>query len=140
MNDLPAILDDPRTAPGGNDAARAAQSCVTRQRLQEFARLPTGWAGDRTIPPRRETLAGIDRLLDDLPKAIALPHASASGDGEIGLTWYRNSDRFSATASPEGHLVWVSKIGDEYHDGGILMLASPSFEPFLKALADFFRE
>ena len=127
------------SASGQSDARppRSTRLALLRDRIQSFAWLPEGWAGDGTIPPPRQVVGHVDRLLLGLPEDRALPYATASGEGEIGLTWFRGEDRLSATASPEGHLLWVIKSGGQFLDGEIVPLASESFEPLHKALVHF---
>ena len=134
---LTALKEEPATGQPDARPPRSTRLAALRDRVQSFARLPEGWAGDGTIPPPREVVAPVDRLLLGLPEDMPLPYATASGEGEIGLTWFRGEDRLSATASPEGHLLWVIKTGGQFRDGEIVPLASESFEPLHKALVPF---
>ena len=119
------------------EAIRAAQLNALRDRLEEFVRLPEGWAGPGTVPPSSLLASQVGRLLEELPKDAPLPQATASGEGEIGLTWFRGDDCLDALASPDGHLTWVLKIGDAFLEGDVLELSSRSLAPFHEALADF---
>ena len=132
-----APLQKPETESADARPVRATRLAVLRDRIQSFAWLSGGWAGNGTIPPSREVVGHVDRLLLRLPEDMTLPYATASGEGEIGLTWFKGEDRLSATASPEGHLLWVMKIDGQFLDGEIAHLASESFEPLHKALVHF---
>ena len=134
---LTALKEEPATGQPDARPPRSTRLTALRDRVQSFARLPEGWAGDGTIPPSRQVVGHVDRLLLGLPEDMTLPYATASGEGEIGLTWFRGEDRLSATASPEGHLLWVSKVGGQFLDGEILPLASESFKPLHKAFVHF---
>ena len=134
---LTALKEKPATGQSDARPPRSTRLATLRERIQSFAWLPEGWAGDGTIPPSREIAGHVDRLLLALPKDVTLPYATASGEGEIGLTWFKGEDRLSATASPEGHLLWVMKIDGQFLDGEIVHLASESFEPLHKALVHF---
>lgn len=52
-------------------------------------------------------------IIETLNPGIPLPQVSTSSDAEIGLSWFKNEDRFEATIWPDYHLVWVAMINGE---------------------------
>jgi hypothetical protein len=118
---------------------RAAKIALLRTRLADFGRLPGGFAGEQTVPPSSDVIAQIGYLLFSWPDDLELPQVTASGEGEIGLTWFKGDDCFDAIVSPDGYLTWVSKVGDEFLEGDVLKLSSQSFDPLHVALAAFFK-
>ena len=129
MNDAPVLLQEPFDRGRSTRSERFAQLNAIRVRVQGFVHLPKNWAGDDTIPPSPAVADHVDRLLRELPEDAVVPYATASGEGEIMLTWFHGEDRLTATASPEGHLLWVSKVAGQFHDGEVLPLDSASFAP-----------
>ena len=109
-----------------------------RERLEGFTRLPEGWAGDDTIPPSPQTVAYVNRLLSALPDGIMLPYATASEEGEIGLTWFNGDNRFDAIAAPDGYLTWAMKIDGTFVGGKSLPLSSDTFDSFNDSLGSFY--
>ena len=118
--------------------ARYARLAALWDRIKAFARMPEGWAGELTVPPSHEIADHVGRLLKGLPADLEFPQATASGEGEIVLTWFRGDDRLDAIASPDGYLTWVSKVHGEYVEGDVLALSSKSFDPLSEALATFY--
>ena len=130
---MPAVLDKPATVSGD----RAMKLFTLLNRVADFARAPAGWAGDGTVPPQPPLATQISRLLRELPDTLPLPQATASGEGEIGLTWFKGGDCLDAMASPDGYLTWALKIGDAFLEGDVLPLTSDSFAPLHEALVTF---
>lgn len=134
----PTALEEPVTAAFDSRSARYARLASLWDRVEEFARMPEGWAGEGAIPPPREVVAHVGRLLSDVPEDLELPQATASVEGEVGLTWFKGDDRLDAIASPDGHLTWASKVGNQFLDGDVLALSSESFALLYEALTDFY--
>ncbi len=135
---LPAALEEPVSVALDSRSARYARLASLWGRVEGFARMPEGWASEGALPPPREIVGHVGRLLSDLPEDLEFPQATASAEGEVGLTWFKGNDRLDAIASPDGHLTWALKVGDRFLDGDVLALASESFDPFYEALVDFY--
>lgn len=134
----PTVFAEVVTAAPDSGSARYAQLASLWDRVEGFVRMPNGWAGEDTIAPAREIADDVGVLLSELPQDLELPQATASGEGEIGLTWFKGDDRLDAIIAPDGYLTWVSKVGDEFLDGGVLVLSSHLFDPLYEALANFY--
>lgn len=117
---------------------RYAQAAALWDRIEEFARMPDGWAGEGSVAVSREVLLHIGRLLSELPADIELPQATASADGEIGLTWFKGSDRLDAILGSVSYLSWASRVGEIYFEGDVVELSFDApLTRFHEALAQF---
>jgi hypothetical protein len=132
---LTALLGD--KWPVCNSARNALLAALWHQ-VEEFTRLPNGWSGDGAVAPSREIADQVGVLLSGLPEDLKLPQVTASSEGEIGLTWFKGRDRLDAIVSPDSHLTWISKVGDDFWDGQVLDLTSDSLDSFYKAVVDFY--
>jgi hypothetical protein len=85
----------------------------------------------------RQTADEAFRFIETLP--APLPQASASGEGEVVLTWFRGRDRLEAIIAPDLLLSWVCRVAGRNHRGRVLDLRSNDTVPIFSArLTDFF--
>ncbi len=110
----------PSAAPAGTSSVRASELATLWRRVERFTNLPADWFGRETTVPSRTLAQEVRRILDGLPQHIRVPQATASGDGEIALTWFSGQDRFDTTVSPEGYLTWATKRGDNFLPGDVV--------------------
>jgi hypothetical protein len=107
--------------------------------VDRFSSLRVRWTHADAIPVSEDTIATAAVLLDNLPEGIEPPHISPSSDGEIGLSWIKDMDRFEAMLDPDNHLAWITKIDGRYVTGLDVNALSPEGRgAFYGAINEFF--
>jgi hypothetical protein len=128
-------------APRGVLTATASEPLAEiGDRLTQLSQLPVGWAGEGSISPHPSSLKIARRVISEMRAHLPVPQATASSEGEIGLTWVRDEGRLDAIIDPDGHLTWVSHRAGRYQDGQDLDVgAGAPLSPLFEAVADFLR-
>lgn len=138
---MPEPLNQPRTDELAADrrasTAPSPGMLGLLARLDSFACLAPGWAGDDTIPPTPAAIANARHVLNAMPSGIDGPQPTASGTGEVCLTWFNGPGRLDAILSPDGFLIWASADRESVAAGEALDLSAASLDTFIKALIAF---
>lgn len=137
----PLAAAEPTTAARDSRSARFALLASLWDRIEGFSRLPPNWAGEGAVPASTDSTKIVGHLINGLPDDIVLPQATASSEGEIGLTWFKRGDRLEAIIDPDGYLTWVSKVGNNVLKGDVLATAnadSDTFGSLYEALTRFY--
>ncbi len=125
---------------GENSSIREAKLAEVRKRIENFTRKEKGWAGEGSVPVDKSTAEFAYKILKNLPKDIPAPQPTMSGDGEIGLTWYKHADYLDASIDADGYLVWSLKTGNDFLGGDVLNLGDGAdFTNLFDALASFYQ-
>lgn len=130
----------PTSAPSSTAtvSARGSSLATLWRRIEGFSKLQPDWFGEGNLLPSNAVICAARSILDELPRHIRLPQATASGDGEIGLTWFNGSDRLDATVSPEGYLSWAMKFRGEFLEGDYVDQDAAGRAVLFAALGNFY--
>ena len=122
------------------EVAQSSELSALRDRIFALTFLEANWAGDDTEPVGNDTATETWDIVAALPKHLPLPQVSASGQGEVVLTWFRGRDRLEAIVAPDLYLTWVSRLDGRNHKGRALNLRTTSAASLLgDGLADFYK-
>lgn len=127
-------------AGGEGISARTRELSLLSSRIDSFTKLPKDWFGEDTVLVDNKTVEFAKRLVQELPTKWPLPQATSSPEGEIALTWFKNSNRLEALIQPDHHLIWVIQNDGQYAPGRDIDLgAIASFADLFEAIALFYK-
>jgi hypothetical protein len=118
-----ALAADLTNSGGEVLSPRKAETSRLLATVKRFRELPADWSGKDTVPIDSALSELAERVLLGLSEDIPLPQATPSADGEIGLTWVRQRDRFEALIQPDQHIIWVVGRNGHHVPGGLINLA-----------------
>jgi hypothetical protein len=93
------------------------------EKIDDFAGLPTEWAGNDTVLPSSKTRLLAKKILKGLSSDNALPQVTPSAEGEIGFVWYGQDRRVEVLLGPDDHLVWFGEFAGITESGGDIVWA-----------------
>ena len=108
------------TGTATTELAHRDYKSVLSEEIGEYANLPDGWDGPRSVAPSATAIRNALAFLDSMPPNIRAIRPMISADGEVGFYQRRADSYFDIGFLKDGQMEYYARArGKEYHGAAL---------------------